>query len=159
MVGQVVAGRYRLVEPIGQGGVARVFRARDLRLDRWVAVKLLHGGSSDSDQSERFRREARAVASLDHPNVITLLDGGEREGCLFIVFEYVEGGTLKQLVRREAPLPVVRALELAIEIGRGVASAQSASLQQHCERDYDRDPTEQPLGRRGRPRAEPSGPE
>jgi eukaryotic-like serine/threonine-protein kinase len=106
--------------------MSTVYRAFDDTLERWVAVKVLHQSmQDDSVQLERFRREARAVARLSHPHVVTVIDAGEGDGHPFIVFEYVEGDTLKQLIRREGPLPVTEAVAYAIEIGRALMAAHS----------------------------------
>src|ERR671938_1491813 len=99
VVGEVVAGRYELEELVGAGGMSSVFKARDTLLERHVALKILHEHyTEDEDYVERFRREARAVAQLSHPNIVTVIDRGEDEGREFIVFELVEGRTLKDLV-------------------------------------------------------------
>jgi len=124
MVGETLADRWKLEELVGTGGMSTVYRARDLALERNVALKLLHERYSDTDEHvERFRREARMVASLQHQNVVTIIDRGDHEGRQFIVFEFVDGENLKQLVEREGPLPVERALELAIQVARGLAYA------------------------------------
>jgi len=124
MADELIAGRYELERRLGSGGMAAVFCAYDRRLERRVAVKVLHQQwSRDADYLERFRREARAVAQLNHQNIVTVIDRGEWQGRPFIVFEYIEGETLKQLVARSGPLPSSRALELAIDIGRGLAFA------------------------------------
>src|SRR5581483_3346513 len=101
-----------------------VYKAHDTVLDRTVALKVLHPRlTGEAEYVERFRREARMVAGLLHQNIVTVIDRGEADGCPFIVFEFVPGENLKQLVEREAPLPVERALELAIQIARGLAFA------------------------------------
>jgi serine/threonine-protein kinase len=124
MVGELIAGRYELEEVAGTGGMSSVYRARDTLLERHVALKLLHSyHGADAESIERFRREARAVAQLSHPNIVTVIDRGEDGGRQYIVFEYVDGENLKELVTREGPLPVGRALELAIEVGEGLACA------------------------------------
>ncbi len=124
MVRDVVAGRYELEEMVGSGGMSSVFRARDQVLERNVALKVLHRQLADDDEYvERFRREAQMVAGLVHHNIVTVIDRGADDGRPFIVFEYVGGENLKQLVEREGPLPVERALELAIQIAHGLAFA------------------------------------
>src|SRR5438045_2682246 len=107
MVGDLLAGRYELKELVGTGGMSSVFRARDRLLDREVALKVLHPHYSDDEQYvERFRAEARAAASLKHPNIVTVIDRGEHEGRQFIVFEYVPGENLKRLIERRGAAPV-----------------------------------------------------
>src|SRR5919202_3865587 len=106
MVGEVVAGRYEIEELVGAGGMSSVSKAHDRLLERSVALKVLHESSAaDPEQIERFRREARAVAQLSHPNIVTVIDRGEDGGRQFIVFELVEGQTLKELVDEEGRLP------------------------------------------------------
>src|SRR5919201_5397137 len=129
MVGEVLADRYELEELVGAGGMSSVFRAHDRLLDRKVALKLLHQQySDDKEYVERFRREARSVASLSHPNIVTVIDRGEHEGRQFIVFEYVEGDNLKQVIERRGPAPVETAIELVIQVARGLEFAHSSGL-------------------------------
>jgi serine/threonine-protein kinase len=129
LIGTLLSGRFRLEEQVGSGGMSTVYRAFDETLERWVAIKLLHRSmSDDSVQLERFRREARTVARLSHPHVVTVIDAGEDQGTPYIVFEYVEGETLKGRIRRLGPLPVVDAVAYAIEIGRGLKAAHGERL-------------------------------
>ena len=129
MVGEVLADRYELEELVGTGGMSSVFRAHDRLLDRKVALKILHQQYSDDDEYvERFRREARAVATLSHPNIVTVIDRGEHGGRQFIVFEYVDGENLKRLIERRGPAPVATALELGIQIARGLSFAHQQGL-------------------------------
>src|SRR5579885_2595924 len=96
VVGEVIAGRYELEELVGTGGMSSVFKARDRLLERNVALKVLHEHyTRDESYVERFRREARAVAQLSHPNIVTVIDRGEHGGRQFIVFEYISGQNLK----------------------------------------------------------------
>src|ERR687898_2747180 len=129
MQGEVIAGRYELLELIGKGGMSSVFKAHDRLLDRQIAIKILHPHfTEDEEYVERFRREARAVAQLSHPNIVTVIDRGEDEQRQFIVFEYIEGENLKELLERTGRLPIRRALELTIEVGRALAFAHQAGL-------------------------------
>ncbi len=129
MIGTELNDRYRLDEKIGSGGMSTVYRAYDPTLERWVAIKLMHRDiSDDPDQLERFRREARAVARLSHPHVVTVIDFGEDDGTPYIVLEYVEGETLKERIRRMGRLPVVEAVAYAIEIGRALSAAHGERL-------------------------------
>ena len=119
VVGELVADRYELEELVGTGGMSSVYRAHDRLLDRKVALKVLHDQYTEDDEYvERFRREARAVARLSHPNIVTVIDRGEEGGRQFIVFEYVDGENLKALVDRSGPMPVATAVATGIEIGR-----------------------------------------
>ncbi len=129
MVGELIAGRYELEELVGRGGMSTVYRARDRLLERTVAIKLLHElHAKDDELVERFRREARAAARLSHPNIVTVIDRGEADGRQFIVFEYVDGWNLKQLIEQQGALPVRSALELAITVGRALAFAHGQGL-------------------------------
>src|SRR3954468_17619250 len=129
MVGDVLSDRYELEELVGTGGMSSVFRAHDRLLDRKVALKVLHQQyAADEDYVERFRHEARSVASLSHPNIVTVIDRGEHEGRQFIVFEYIPGENLKRLIERRGPAPVPTALELAIQIARGLSFAHQQGL-------------------------------
>ena len=111
MTGEVIAGRYELEESVGSGGMSTVYRAHDSLLERKVALKILHQRfGDDAEYVERFRREARAVAQLAHPNIVTVIDRGDDEGRQFIVFEYVDGDDLKQLIDRVGTLPIDRVL-------------------------------------------------
>jgi serine/threonine protein kinase len=125
----VLSGRYRLESKLGSGGMSTVYLALDEVLDRPVAVKLLHREISDqADQLERFRREARAAARLSHPNLVGVIDAGEDEGRPYIVFEYIEGRTLKRRIQDEGGLPIDEAVAYAIEIGRGLTAAHARKL-------------------------------
>src|SRR6188472_4614921 len=129
MVGEVLSDRYELEELVGTGGMSSVYRAHDRLLDRKVALKVLHEQyTGDAEYVERFRREARAVAQLSHPNIVTVVDRGEEDGKQFIVFELVDGENLKELVERGGPLPVRRVLELGLEVGRALAFAHAQGL-------------------------------
>jgi serine/threonine-protein kinase len=129
MVGEVLLDRYELQELVGTGGMSSVFKAHDRLLDRNVALKILHQHyTEDEEYLERFRREARSVAQLSHPNIVTVIDRGEADGRQFIVFEFVDGETLKELVDREGPLPVAEALEIASSVARALAFAHSQGL-------------------------------
>jgi tRNA A-37 threonylcarbamoyl transferase component Bud32 len=129
LVGMELSGRYRLDAQIGSGGMSTVYRAFDGVLERRVAVKLMHREiASDSDQLERFRRESRAVAQLSHPHLVGVIDAGEDDGRPYIVFEYVEGETLKDRIRRAGRLPIDEAVAYAIEIARGLGAAHAQNL-------------------------------
>jgi eukaryotic-like serine/threonine-protein kinase len=126
LLGTTLNGRYRLEERIASGGMSTVYRALDETLERQVAVKLMHREvASDSDQLERFRREARAVAQLSHPHIVGVIDAGEDDGRPYIVLEYVAGETLKHRIRRYGQLPIPEAVAYAIEIGRGLDAAHA----------------------------------
>jgi serine/threonine-protein kinase len=133
LVGTLLSGRYRLDAQVGTGGMSTVYRAFDTVLERQVAIKLMHREiASDSDQLERFRREARAVAQLNHPHVVGVIDAGEDLDPDFptpyIVFEYVEGETLKDRIRRHGRLPVTESVAYAIEIARALGAAHDRQI-------------------------------
>ncbi len=129
MIGTVLSGRYRLEAKLGSGGMSTVYLARDSTLDRQVAVKVMHREMSEQpDQLERFRQEARAVAKLSHPNVVAVIDAGEDGGHPYIIFEYVEGETLKQRIARLGALDTQEALAYAIEIARGLTVAHARNM-------------------------------
>jgi eukaryotic-like serine/threonine-protein kinase len=124
VVGETVAERYELEELVGAGGMSSVYRAHDTLLERYVALKVLHAQyTTDDEFVERFKREARAVAQLSHPNIVTVIDRGEDGGKQFIVFEYIDGENLKELVVRKGRLSVRDALEVGLQIARGLAFA------------------------------------
>jgi tRNA A-37 threonylcarbamoyl transferase component Bud32 len=129
MIGTILSGRYRLESKLGSGGMSTVYLARDETLERLIAVKIMHREISDDEaQLERFRREARAVAQVSHPNVVAVIDAGEDGGHPYIVFEYVDGETLKQRIERLSRLPLDESAAYAIEIGRGLAAAHARNL-------------------------------
>ena len=115
--GALFDGRYRIVGRLGQGGMARVFLAQDESLHRQVAVKVLADRHSDDPHFiERFQREARAAARLNHPNIVQVYDQSQTAGMSYIVQEYVEGETLKDLIRRESPIEPRRAITIGLQI-------------------------------------------
>ena len=134
ILGTLLGGRYRLDAQIGRGGMSTVYRAFDTVLERAVAIKLMHREiASDSDQLERFRREARSVARLNHPHIVTVIDAGEEAAedggsTPYIVLEFVEGETLKDLIRREGALDIPQAIAYAIEIARALGAAHERMI-------------------------------
>ncbi len=126
LLGTTLSGRYRLESRIGSGGMSTVYRAHDETLERFVAIKLMNREvASDSDQLERFRREARAVARLSHPNIVHVIDAGEDESRPYIVFEYIDGETLKERIRRLGRLEIPEAVAYCVEIARALGAAHS----------------------------------
>ncbi len=138
VIGTLIGGRYRLDAVIGRGGMSTVYKAFDTVLERAVAIKLMHREiTTDSDQLERFRREARSVAQLNHPHVVTVIDAGEEPstdeaqpdvGTPYIVLEYVDGETLKSLIRRDGPLEIPQAIAYAIEMARALGAAHERQI-------------------------------
>jgi eukaryotic-like serine/threonine-protein kinase len=121
-------GAYEIVSPLGAGGMGEVYKARDTRLDRIVAIKVLPSIlASDPQLRERFDREARAISQLDHPHICTLYDVGEHEGTAFLVMQYLEGETLEQRLKKGA-LPLDQALRYAIQIADALNKAHRANI-------------------------------
>src|SRR5437588_1207146 len=129
LLGTILNGRYRLEARIGAGGMSTVYRALDETLQRQVAIKLMNREvSSDSDELARFRREARAVAQRSHPYVVGVIDAGEDDGRPYIVFECVDGETLKERIRRQGRLPIPEAVAYAIEIAHALGAAHARHI-------------------------------
>ncbi len=125
--------RYRLEEQQGSGGMAMVYRAHDLMLERTVAIKLLRADfSSDPDFRERFRQEAKAAANLSHPNIVTVHDFGLDEGRLFIVMEYVPGTDLKTILKQRGRFSLDETIALMVQACAGIGYAHRAGLV-HCD--------------------------
>ncbi len=121
-------GPYEILSPIGAGGMGEVYKARDTRLDRTVAIKVLPGHvASDPDLQQRFEREAKTISSLNHPHICTLYDVGEHEGTSFLVMEYLEGDTLAQRLTKGA-LPLDQALKVAVEIADALDKAHRQGI-------------------------------
>ncbi|WP_224766471.1 Stk1 family PASTA domain-containing Ser/Thr kinase [Nocardioides campestrisoli] len=129
LVGRLLEGRYRLHRRIARGGMAGVYEALDTRLDRTVAIKVMHAGMGDDDAfAARFVREARAAAQLSHPHVVSVYDQGDDDGTLYLAMEYVPGRTLRDVIRSEAPLKPARALALVEPVLAALATAHRAGL-------------------------------
>jgi serine/threonine-protein kinase len=129
LVGHLLDGRYEILRKLARGGMATVYLATDRRLTRTVAVKVMHDNlGSDQDFANRFDREARAAARLSHPNVVSVFDQGNDNGRPYMVMEYVEGSTLRNLIAREAPMEPQRALDLLIPVVSAVAAAHEAGI-------------------------------
>ncbi|HEX3427785.1 MAG TPA: Stk1 family PASTA domain-containing Ser/Thr kinase, partial [Candidatus Limnocylindrales bacterium] len=128
-IGTILGGRYRLLELLGQGGMARIYRAHDSQLDRFVAVKLLRPEyGRDPDFGSRFRHEAQAAASLNHPNVVSVYDYGQAEAGPFIVMELVDGEDLAAIIKRSGALPPRQAARITAEAARAVHAAHGRGL-------------------------------
>ncbi|MDN4523469.1 Stk1 family PASTA domain-containing Ser/Thr kinase [Fictibacillus fluitans] len=129
MIGKRISGRYKLLEIIGDGGMAIVYRAKDLILDRDVAVKILRSEFSDDDEFiKRFKREAEAATSLDHPHIVSIFDVGEENNVYFIVMEYVKGKTLKQYIRDKGRLSVEESIQIIRQIASGMVAAHQHGI-------------------------------
>ncbi|MEW6284686.1 MAG: protein kinase [Chloroflexota bacterium] len=131
--GAVLNNRYQLLERIGTGGMADVFRARDLMLERTVAIKVLHEHySAEKGFQERFKQEARAAANLSHPNIVTVHDFGFDHDQLYIVMEHIPGKDLKTVLRQRGRYPVDEAIPLIVQACAGIGYAHRAGLV-HCD--------------------------
>jgi serine/threonine-protein kinase len=130
LVGREIAGRYRVLAKLGEGGMGAVYRAEQISLKRTVAVKLLRPEVASSQLLlRRFNAEAEAVAKLSHPNTVNIYDfGQDADGTLFIAMEYIEGTSLRHVVQREAPLPLRRALMIAQQIAASLVDAHARSI-------------------------------
>ena len=131
--GMLLNNRYQLLERLGSGGMSDVFRARDLMLERSVAIKVLHEDySNDEAFQQRFRQEARAAANLSHPNIVTVHDFGFDHGQLFLVMEYIPGKDLKTILRQRGRFSVEEAIALMVQACAGIGYAHRAGLV-HCD--------------------------
>ncbi|MGW2250818.1 serine/threonine-protein kinase [Kitasatospora sp. NPDC001660] len=128
MVGRTVAG-YRLEDEIGRGGMAVVYRAKDLRLGRTVAVKLLAPELARNEVfRQRFMHESEAAAAIDHPHIVPVFGAGEHDGILFIAMRYVDGGDLRAMIDRGGPFPAERTARLALQIASALDAAHDHGL-------------------------------
>src|SRR5215475_449064 len=122
-------GPYEILSPLGAGGMGEVYRARDAKLGREIAVKVLPASvADDRGRRQRFEQEARSASALNHPNILTIYDIGEADGALFIAMELVEGKTLRELLASGEPLPTKRLLDLGVQAAEGLAKAHSAGI-------------------------------
>ncbi|MGW6455759.1 serine/threonine-protein kinase [Streptomyces sp. NPDC055078] len=128
LVGKQIAG-YRVEREIGRGGMAVVYRARDLRLERTVALKLLAPELARNDTfRKRFTHESRVAAAIDHPHIVPVFEAGETEGVLYIAMRYVAGQDLRALLNREGPLPAPKAGRIAAQVASALDAAHSHDL-------------------------------
>lgn len=124
LIGERISGRYKILEMIGGGGMANVYLAHDMILDRDVAVKVLRlDFANDEEFIRRFRREAQSATSLAHPNIVNIFDVGEEDSIYYIVMEYVEGQTLKQYIQSNSPVPVEKALDILQQLTSAISHA------------------------------------
>lgn len=129
MLGNVLDGRYEILSRLARGGMATVYRAWDRRLERVVAVKIMHDGlGDDADFAKKFDREARAAAKLINPNVVGIYDQGQDQGRPYIVMEFIEGHTLRKVIVTEGPLSPLRALQYMEPIAAALAAAHEAGI-------------------------------
>ena len=127
--GQKINDRYEIMQTIGEGGMANVYLARDVILDRYVAIKILRGDlAGDEKFVRRFQREALAASSLSHPNIVEMYDVGEDNGMYFIVMEYIQGKTLKQLIKKRGALTLSECIDIMLQLTDGVDHAHSSYI-------------------------------
>jgi eukaryotic-like serine/threonine-protein kinase len=121
-------GSFEIIAPLGAGGMGEVYRARDIRLNRTVAIKLLPASFSEhSVRLQRFEQEARSASSLNHPNIVTIYELGYDGACPYIAMELVEGKTLRELLN-QGPLPIRRVIEMAAQVADGLTKAHEAGI-------------------------------
>src|SRR5512143_3266781 len=121
-------GPYEIVAPLGAGGMGEVYRARDSRLGREIALKVLPNEvAQDSGRRTRFEHEARAASALAHPNIVAVYDVGESDGAVWIAMELIEGRTVRDLLA-SGPLPIRRALEIGTQVAEGLTAAHAAGI-------------------------------
>ena len=127
--GQKINDRYQIIRTIGEGGMANVYLAHDTILDREVAVKLLRGDLADDEKFvRRFQREAISASSLSHPNIVEMYDVGEDDGKYYIVMEYVDGKTLKNLIKRRGSLTLTEVIDIMLQLTSAVACAHDSYI-------------------------------
>ena len=127
--GQKINDRYEIIKTIGEGGMANVYLANDTILDRKVAIKVLRGDlSNDEKFIRRFKREALSVSNLSHPNIVEVYDVGEEDGNYYIVMEYIEGKTLKQLLQKRGALTLNEVIDIMTQLTDGLAHAHEAYI-------------------------------
>lgn len=127
--GQKIDGRYQIIRTIGEGGMANVYLAYDTILEREVAVKILRGDlANDEKFVKRFQREAKAASSLNHPNIVEMYDVGEDDGNYFIVMEYVNGKTLKNLIKKRGALSLSETIDIMLQLTSGIACAHDSYI-------------------------------
>lgn len=129
MIGKRISGRYKILKMIGGGGMANVYLAHDMILDRDVAVKMLRlDFANDEEFIRRFHREAQSATSLAHPNIVSIYDVGEENDLYYIVMEYVDGQTLKQYILQNSPIPTETALEIMQQLTSAISHAHQNDI-------------------------------
>ena len=129
MIGHILDNRYKILEKVGTGGMASVYKAQDILLDRIVAVKILHSKyGNDHDFVVRFRQEAQAAAKLSHPNIVNIYDVGYDENVHYIVMEFVRGETLKEYIEKHGHPPINTSIQIAFDIGEALKMLMPTAL-------------------------------
>jgi serine/threonine-protein kinase len=130
LIGRTIKGRYQIVKKLGEGGMGKVYLAEQVNIGRKVALKVLQVAYANADEYvARFRREAKLAASLNHPNIVTIYDFDQSEdGSLFLAMEYIEGRSLSEVIRGDAPLGINRVVRLGVQIAEGLGAAHRAGV-------------------------------
>lgn len=128
LMGNILSNRYEVIEKIGTGGMASVFKAKDTLLNRMVAIKVLKEGTDDEKIAKNFIKEAQSAASLTHNNIVSVYDVGEEDGVKYMVMELVDGITLKEYIKKVGTLPWQEACDFALQIGQGIGVAHSSDI-------------------------------
>lgn len=128
LIGNILSNRYEVIEKIGTGGMASVFKAKDTLLNRMVAIKVLKEGTDDEKVAKNFIKEAQSAASLTHNNIVSVYDVGEEDGVKYMVMELVDGITLKEYIKKVGTLPWQEACDFALQIGQGIGVAHSSDI-------------------------------
>src|SRR3979409_2140050 len=130
LIGQILAGKYRIEERLSEGGMGTVYRGTHVLMDKTVAVKVLRPSlAADEKIVARFSREARAASKISHPHALSVTDFGEAEnGVVFLVMEYVDGQTLKDIIREQGPMPLARVVEIIKQVGGALDAAHGEGV-------------------------------
>jgi len=132
MSNKILAGRYELIEKIGEGGMAVVYKAKCRLLNRFVAIKILKPEFvKDAKFIESFRRESQAAASLSHPNIVNVFDVGKEGNIYYIVMELIEGRVLSDIIKKEGALPIDEAISITKQIAQGLSIAHTNHLKNY----------------------------
>ena len=127
--GKMISGRYEILKSIGEGGMANVYVGYDTILNRKVAIKILRGDlANDEKFVRRFQREALSASSLSHPNIVEMYDVGEDDGIYYIIMEYIEGKTLKQLIKKRGSITLSEAIDIMLQLTDGIAQAHDSYI-------------------------------
>ena len=124
MIGVILGGRYEILEKVGEGGMSEVFKAKCHKLNRYVAIKILKKQFANNEEiSQKFKKEATAIATLSDANIVNILDVGTQEGIDYIIMEYISGKTLKDLINSNGKLPYTTAINIALQIAKALDCA------------------------------------
>jgi len=129
LIGQTLAGKYRIDQVLSEGGMGKVYRGTHILMDKIVAIKVMRPAlAADEKIVARFSREARAASRISHPHALSVTDFGEDNGRVFLVMEYLQGRTLKEIIRREGPMPLLRVMEIIRQVGGALNAAHDEGV-------------------------------